>query len=95
MTFLTSFDALQFLPNIGREIVNKIEGTLAPALDNKWRFEGRNHARDASTDSDLRGNEGHARVAIKVEDLATSHDLKADRFAAPQKIGTHSRESKL
>ncbi|KAJ9121575.1 hypothetical protein QFC22_002194 [Naganishia vaughanmartiniae] len=87
--------AFKFLPNIGREIVNKIEGTLAPALDNKWRFEGRNHARDASTDSDLRGNEGHARVAIKVEDLATSHDLKADRFAAPQKIGNHSRESRL
>jgi hypothetical protein len=85
----------QFLPNIGREIVNKIEGTLAPALENKWRFDGRHSARDAGKDSDLRGNESHERVPIKVEELATAHDLKADRFAEPQRIGTHSRESKL
>lgn len=68
---------LQFLPNIGREVVARINGTLKPALAWKWRFEGRAIAeRDAGKDSDVR-SAGSVRKMLVVEELATREDLKA------------------
>lgn len=74
--------SLKFFPNIGREIVNKIEGTLAPELEDKWQFDGRHAGRAAGKTSDLRGGPKNERPSIKIEELATAPDLKADRFAS-------------
>lgn len=67
--------AFKFLPNIGREVLAKIEGTLDPALARKWAFEGRGSDRDAATDSDVRP--GTERKVLRVEQLTQEGDLKA------------------
>lgn len=66
--------AFKFLPNIGREVLAKIEGTLDQALARKWAFEGRDGERDAATDSDVRP--GMERKVLKVENLTKEEDLK-------------------
>lgn len=69
--------AFKFLPNIGREILAKVEGRLNPKLAHKWRFEDRSFAeRDAATDSDIRGGDATRKV-INIEELSTHQDLKA------------------
>jgi hypothetical protein len=71
---------LQFLPNIGREILARIEGNLSPEFAHKWRFEGRAFAdRDPSSDADIRGG-GAGRKKLVPEELAERRDLRADAF---------------
>ncbi|KAG7527689.1 hypothetical protein FFLO_06676 [Filobasidium floriforme] len=72
--------AFKFLPNIGREILARIEGTLSPEFAHKWRFEGRAFAdRDPSSDADIRGG-GAGRKKLVPEELAERRDLRADAF---------------
>lgn len=72
--------AFKFFPNIGREVLAKIEGTIAKELEQKWAFEGRQGQRDASTNSDARSSV--VRKLLKPSDLATNEDLKAPRVKA-------------
>lgn len=65
----------QFFPNIGEQIVAKIEGTLDTALAHKWRYHGRGGERDASRDSDVRGTT--KRASLILSELAKPEDLKA------------------